>query len=248
MTSGEPAEWILLGCGAAYQAVLQYLHRSSGFVIPHGYRVAASLGLGKDPYLGYVMESPSTVVVALRGTQNVFDLFTDFNWSQIPYLYAAGAGSVHRGFAELYERKLRPQLLACLGRLSPRKRLVLAGHSLGGALATLAAPDLARNTRFRPAHVLTYGSPMVGNALFAAAYDTIIDKSTQVMNVHDFVVRLPPSDGEVSYVPVKKRLAVSFRFASPFRNHDIRRYADALADRYPAAAARIRRRSPGFLP
>jgi triacylglycerol lipase len=245
--SGEAAEWILMGCGAAYQAVQQY-HRRSGFVVPGGYRAAASLGAGKDPYLGYVMESPSTVVVAFRGTQNVFDLFTDINWSQIPYPYAAGAGSVHRGFAELYARKLRPQLLAHLGRLSPRKRLVLAGHSLGGALATLAAPDLARHTRFRPAHVFTYGSPMVGNAQFAAAYDRIIDKSTRVMNVHDFVVFLPPSDREVSYVPVKKRFDVSFRYASPLRNHDISQYAAALADLYPAAAARIRRQSPGFLP
>lgn len=247
MAASVPGHWILLCCGAACQAVQQYV-RGGGFVVPLGYRTTAVLGAGSDPYRGFVMESASAVVVALRGTKNIFDLFTDFNWSQISYPYFPEAGSAHRGFIELYERTLRRQLLAAIKRLSPRKRLVLSGHSLGGALATLAAPDLARRTRFRPPHVYTYGSPKVGNAEFAAAYDRVVGHSMRIINRNDLVALFPPSEGGDLYVPVGKRLAVSFLYANPLNNHDIRRYAAALGSLFPFADKRLRELSPGFLP
>ncbi|WP_052487530.1 lipase family protein [Gordoniibacillus kamchatkensis] len=246
MAANITGERTLFCCGAAYQAVQQY---SSGgdFVLPRGYRAVAVLGTGSYPYLGYVMEAKSAVVVALRGTKNVFDLLTDFNWTQMPYPYVPAAGATHRGFTELYERTLRPQLTAALGRLSPKKRLIMCGHSLGGALVTLAAPDMARHTRFGAPLVYTYGSPKVGNAEFAAAYGRIVGSTTRVAGVHDLVPGFPPSAGK-AYVPVGRLLTVSFRYANPVANHDIRSYAAALRSLYPLADERLRMLNQGFLP
>ena len=42
-----------------------------------------------------------------------------------------------------------------------------AGHSLGGALATLAAYDLKSRFRRLPVHVYTFGAPRTGNKAFA---------------------------------------------------------------------------------
>ena len=47
----------------------------------------------------------------------------------------------------------------------------LAGHSLGGALATLAAYDLATELALPHVHCITFGAPRVGNSVFVADYD-----------------------------------------------------------------------------
>jgi triacylglycerol lipase len=60
-------------------------------------------------------------------------------------------------------------------------RLCLTGHSLGGALATLAYMDIAVNwyryvpekRRKPPMALFTFGSPRVGSSDFAKAFDSI---------------------------------------------------------------------------
>jgi predicted lipase len=53
-----------------------------------------------------------------------------------------------------------------------------AGHSLGGALAQLAAIDIARGAQQQLLHVkifcYTFGSPRVGNHAFAAEYNQVL--------------------------------------------------------------------------
>jgi triacylglycerol lipase len=51
------------------------------------------------------------------------------------------------------------------------ERVVVCGHSLGGALATLCASDLAGYLGAKCAvSSYTFGSPRVGNAVFASEY------------------------------------------------------------------------------
>ena len=68
-----------------------------------------------------------------------------------------------------------------------RVRLVLCGHSLGGALATFAAKDLMINAPSVRAccasvSVYTIGSPRVGNAAFAARYDALVPDTWRCVN------------------------------------------------------------------
>ena len=55
--------------------------------------------------------------------------------------------------------------------------LVCAGHSLGGALAQLAANDIARGAQQQLLRAeitcYTFGSPRVGNHAFAAEYNQV---------------------------------------------------------------------------
>jgi hypothetical protein len=77
---------------------------------------------------------------------------------------------------------------------SPRgaaTEVVLVGHSTGGALATLAAYDLHLHG-FNVAEVWTFGSPRVGDAVFANAWNAALrDKSFRVVNGMDGVVHYP---------------------------------------------------------
>lgn len=77
--------------------------------------------------------------------------------------------------------------------------LYVTGHSLGGALATLAAYE-ASFTAFASGTVsgltmYNYGSPRVGNTEFATAFDAAVPDSWRVVNSDDVVARVPRAVG-----------------------------------------------------
>jgi predicted lipase len=90
---------------------------------------------------------------------------------------------VHAGFNEGWRHVAQPvcDTVTRLFASGRYKRLVIAGHSLGGALATLAAVGIL-DTCFPTAdqlaaldlRVVTFGSPRVGNRSFCAYYDRIL--------------------------------------------------------------------------
>ncbi|PIO60570.1 triacylglycerol lipase, partial [Teladorsagia circumcincta] len=87
-------------------------------------------------------------------------------------------------------------------------KVVFTGHSLGGALAALAAARTAKQG-LRPGEKITmytYGEPRVGDAQFATNFDTMIKDSYRVVFRRDIVPHLPAcakdkawfGDGETS--------------------------------------------------
>ena len=58
----------------------------------------------------------------------------------------------------------------------------VAGHSLGGSLATLAAIDLQKKRHFPQLHVYTYGAPRTGNHAFSREYDELCPHTWHVIN------------------------------------------------------------------
>ncbi|BBO68456.1 hypothetical protein DSCA_23860 [Desulfosarcina alkanivorans] len=91
-------------------------------------------------------------------------------------------GRVHRGFKhglmELWE-----SISAALESVD--KPLFYTGHSLGGAMATLAASLKS------PHAVYTFGAPRIGDVAFAATLSDV--KIYNVCNPRDIVTELPPS-------------------------------------------------------
>lgn len=98
-----------------------------------------------------------TVILAFRGTE--FDSYRDpLNDVRARLRPWAGAGMVHQGFLETWSA-LRGPIEAWLAGVRGA-RLVVTGHSLGAAMATLMAA-LHPN-----AVLITFGSPRVGNRAF----------------------------------------------------------------------------------
>jgi surfactin synthase thioesterase subunit len=131
--------------------------------------------------LGTYRAEDKTALLSFRGTQpdDLQDLLTDVNLPPKKW----GAGKVHGGFARAADT-LRADIESWLhAHAAEREALVLCGHSLGAALATLFAALL------NPTLVVTLGSPRVGNRGFAKALkDTEI---LRLVNCCDFITKLP---------------------------------------------------------
>jgi hypothetical protein len=121
-----------------------------------------------------------------RGANDGHDFAADFTTNANFWLVDwAHGGKVHRGFKNALD-EVWEDLFPYLGALHRRGcRIWMAGHSLGAALATLAAD------RFGEVQgVYTFGSPRVGNRRFKENYSV---RTYRFVNGDDLVSRVPPA-------------------------------------------------------
>ena len=121
--------------------------------------------------------NPDYVVVAFRGTDDLQTWF-DFNLDLASTDWPTG-GKVHSGFKEAFDHIWGDIEVA----LPDGVPVVYTGHSLGGALATLAASHRS------PLRTYTFGSPRVGDGDFARTIER--DAFFRVVNNQDIVTQVP---------------------------------------------------------
>jgi hypothetical protein len=145
--------------------------------------------LGTDGFVATAGGDHPLVVVAFRGTEpdKPEDLLSDLKARQVACSFAPGR--VHEGFLAAYQ-SVRVPLLAVLSALSAHARVVFTGHSLGAAVATLATADWRSSRPGSPAELVTFGSPRVGNAVFAASLEGL--PMQRFVHCADVVTRVPP--------------------------------------------------------
>lgn len=120
-------------------------------------------------------------VLVFRGT-NAFETWLS-NLNTLQTGWEAG-GLVHAGFKNEFF-KIWEMVEECLSEVPSQFRLFYTGHSLGGAMATLAA------SLRPPSAVYTFGSPRVGDAAFIQCLREV--PIFRVVNNRDLVALLPPS-------------------------------------------------------
>ncbi|KAG2428849.1 hypothetical protein HYH02_014261 [Chlamydomonas schloesseri] len=109
---------------------------------------------------------------------------------------------VHKGFLDAYDSvrrtcfRLLDDITGSGEKAGGRPwRVLVTGHSLGGALATLAAYELAeRRTPARSVQrisLYSYGAPRVGNKAFAEAFDRLVPDTWRITNTNDIVPSVP---------------------------------------------------------
>ena len=172
---------------------------------------------------------PTTAVVALRGTATNTEWWDDFHWDLVPFTQVSNGGNVAEGFYDIYnsigtmtpgqpEGTSAPGPFAAdvaqaatsglASGLDPAALpMVVTGHSLGGALATLLVADLAANTTLNP-QAWTFASPKVGDAVFAGRYAALSTVSWRIYNQVD-VVPYFPADTSDSYQAVTTGYAIN---------------------------------------
>jgi triacylglycerol lipase len=145
----------------------------------------------------FLLSNDNCVIVAFRGTRvpglsdplaflqsvepSLHDVITDV--VEYPPQVFAG-GRVHGGFLKAY-LEIAPGLKEQLAKVKEGKAVWFTGHSLGGALAVVAAVD------FREFQGLyTLGCPGVGDTDFTANFQG--KNCIRIVHYNDFVTRLPP--------------------------------------------------------
>jgi hypothetical protein len=140
-------------------------------------------------------------VVTLRGTEGTLEWIHDAEFLTVPCPFLVGAGHTEDGFTAMYNSlrtgaapnsPIVAKSISSLPFPRPVTSVTVCGHSLGGALATLLALDLAANTVFSHPVIYTYGSPRTGDSLFASTFDQVVTNSYRIENRLDIVPKLPP--------------------------------------------------------
>jgi Lipase (class 3) len=153
------------------------------------------------PY--FIATSEDTLYVVWRGTTDIADWAKNISFEMIPLkLNGRAFGEVHVGFLAAYLQ--HPNFLSrfaaavqSFGDIKPK--LVVAGHSLGGAAAQICAFDLSLQAfesqsgdawHFTPT-VFTFGSPRIANMHLRDEFGKRV-VHYRFMNNHDVVPSVPP--------------------------------------------------------
>jgi len=127
----------------------------------------------------YVVKTDKLDVICFRGTQQVRDWL--FNLSAIPVPYAKRL--CHGGFVAAHASvwgKIKKHI-------DPEKKLLITGHSLGGALAELSAAKLYKT--HSQLSLVTFGKPNTFFKGFKRAMD--LNGQLSVVSGSDIVSRVP---------------------------------------------------------
>jgi len=134
----------------------------------------------------------NTALVAIRGTETIWDWIADIDAAPVPYLPYPAAGLVHMGF-QLVSEHIRGSVAQLLGSCCVgTQRILVTGHSLGAAVAVLCGFDLAKNFNFGPIPELyTFAGPRASAPDFAASFNALIPTCVRVVNFMDVVPQVP---------------------------------------------------------
>lgn len=193
---------------------------------PDGLTEVTRLCLSNSPMptIGIVCKDNSRRLwVIFRGTNTASEIKSDLNFSEI----IVGEVGIHEGFAQLYS-EFRDVLLLTIQEQNPLQ-IIVTGHSMGAALATLVMADI----RDRPLVGYGFGSPRVGDARFCESFTS---PWFNVMNVSDFFTNLPLAvmpnvqNPQKPFLYKHAGLLISFseNWGSWMANHQLPVYQDFL--------------------
>jgi hypothetical protein len=202
-----------LAFGNLVEAAYAY---TAPYIAPAGYRIIKTIwgndwNIAEDQAsypvrFGFILEAtdePRQYVVAMRGTQGIWEWLQDGDFVMRKCTFAPG--EVSSGFTNLYTSLQTgddkgadgtPLVKALVDLLTPIPGvgLTIAGHSLGGALANMLSLDYASRVGAQSAPTLyTYASPNFGDLKFVQTLRMAVTKMVVVVNANDVVPNKPPT-------------------------------------------------------
>ena len=202
---------------------------------------------GEGLPIGYAATAGNAIYLVFRGTQTTAEWINNARFDQTQYSFVSDGGNTHLGFTAIYAT-LHEGIVETVNNLLVAQSfstLYITGHSLGGALAILAAPALAQRTSLEPI-MYSFGSPRVGDPIFQQRYDELVARSWRTVNEYDLVPTLPPQQvvvlgddnqvKELAYAHVSREREITFGnpiesprdVANIVSNHAMGNYYSAL--------------------
>jgi triacylglycerol lipase len=213
-----------------------------------GYQVLGTLETPQERF-GFVAQNVVTknVFVVFRGTATPLDWMADLSFPQVNYSAIHPEwGKVEQGFWDVYQ-SCSQSVINAVKSAAGAPHVYVTGHSLGGALATLATADLAINAI--PAVMYSLASPRVGDPTFTARFNAQVTMGWRIANTEDIVTTVPlatpnleipvlPHNAlgillmlshDLDYTHVGAAVNFTVNHGSVVQNHAIATYSAALA-------------------
>jgi len=160
-----------------------FTNKASDFVTP-------LIDMDKNVH-GFVEYHDNKIYVSFGCKSNVNDWIKKPSFSSKEYLSCDGC-TVLNSSLYAYD-KVRFQIISRVSyfyHAYPYPKVIVTGHSLGGAIATLAAAELAKSGY--NVDLITFGSPRVGNNLFAEYVNDLVSSSNYRVTYKNDVVTVNP--------------------------------------------------------
>jgi pimeloyl-ACP methyl ester carboxylesterase len=130
---------------------------------------------------GLILTSETTTILSFAGT----DWVSDFNW--LPR-----SGDLHTGF-RIAADVVWEDVIAVKAATDASNTLIITGHSLGAAIATLIANRLQREKSRAATAVYLFGAPRAGGRGLAAEYgDLLASRTFRLVHGGDIAPTVPP--------------------------------------------------------
>ena len=155
----------------------------------------------------YTCKYDKTLCISFRGTESIEDIFTDLNISRVPMdlnfpIDLKESLYVHNGFLKQFESvklNIEQEIIEYYINLNKQSnntnedenKIIFSGHSLGGALATIAS--LYFKLKYKELNIccITFGSPRVGCNDFVKVFNQEINSSYRFVNDNDPIPCFP---------------------------------------------------------
>lgn len=164
------------------------------------------------PPIGFIAtklnkDNVKVIYVSWRGTRGFAEWMNDADFTQTEFLSNNGP-KVEKGFYDIYtitnnssNPSPRQIVIDYLNEIWDASTIVyITGHSLGAALAVLNTYDIVINTKFKEVKTYNYAGPRAGSPAFADVFNTNVNLSWRVVNIHDTVPTLPPKSLNYQHV------------------------------------------------
>ena len=182
------------------------------------YEILANLASTQNFLLDKSKRVPFGFIAKKKNTQNIYIIFrgtvtpkewiNNLKFTQSSYqkkdnhkicnsIDDSITGEIHRGFLKTYTNKeqinsIKFKIEETLKNCPENTRIFIAGHSLGGALATIAAFHIHFSTviPFKNPTLYSFASPRVGDRDFAGNFQQLTE-SYRIANSEDIIPKVP---------------------------------------------------------
>jgi predicted lipase len=149
--------------------------------------------LGVLPYVrGFILKESNSSTIAFKGTDSLSDWVSNIHITKISVAWLDNYKPIphaHKGFTSAYN-VIREYILSLDRKY--KNIIYVCGHSLGAAIATLAAMDLKISFPQKVIIIYTFASPRVGDTTFAKIFNDIMKYNTQRIYIEgDLVPKIP---------------------------------------------------------
>ncbi|WP_039726151.1 lipase family protein [Leptolyngbya iicbica] len=202
-------------------------------VIRSGVTAAVKVGRKIDVFFGFLLESEEESILVFRGTQRTAEWVGNIYAVQEDYINpqtGESLGRIHTGFRRIADGIINPLAVDAVKQINPNKPCYISGHSLGSALATLLALDIALAVpELQPQlQVYVYASPRVGNPDFVNSYAQILPNTFRITNLADPIPTMPPTKLRAEFVHVGEEWSFLSQGGDILPNHIVDTYRRAV--------------------